>query len=101
MNLQEYEMTHFDYDMLFLRSVLVVEDRMSSNFTMETRYLFLDNDLVNFALSLPKEFLKDKRILKDISGLHEDVISGRKRGFSNPYFTNQEWTEFLIENKKQ
>jgi asparagine synthase (glutamine-hydrolysing) len=99
MNLQDIQMSHFDYDLLFLKSVLVVEDRMSSNFTMETRYPFLDNDLVNFALSLPLEFLKDKRILKDISGLHEDVISGRKRGFSNPYFTNQEWTEFVIEQK--
>lgn len=94
-----YKMSHFEYDLLFLDAVLVVEDRMSANFTMETRYPLLDNDVVNFALSLPDEYLQNKRILKDVSGLHEDVINGKKRGFSNPYFTNQQWIAFLLKNK--
>ena len=93
--------SHFEYDLKFLSAVLVVEDRMSGYHTMETRYPLLDNDLVDFALSLPDEYLENKRILKDVSGLHEDVINGKKRGFSNPYFTNDEWVEFTLKNLKR
>lgn len=91
--------THKEYDWLFLRAVLVVEDRMSGYHTMETRYPFLDNDLVDFALSLPAEFRKDKRILRDVSGLHKDVAEGKKRGFSNPYISNDEWARFALSMK--
>jgi len=91
---KEYSVTHKEYDWLFLRAVLVVEDRMSGWHTMETRYPLLDNDFVNFAISLPTEYLHNKRILKDISGLNEQVINGKKRGFSNPHFTNSEWVQF-------
>jgi len=68
---------------------------------METRYPLLDNDLVDFALSLPDEYLENKRILKDISGLHPDVIAGKKKGFSNPHFTNDEWAKHCIENLRE
>jgi hypothetical protein len=71
---------------------------MSGWHTMETRYPLLDNEFVDFALSLPDEYLNNKRILKDISGLHPDVIKGKKRGFSNPHFTNDEWVEFCKNN---
>jgi len=94
-------LSHFEYDMEFLRAVLVVEDRMSGWHTMETRYPLLDNDLVNFALSLPGEYLENKRILKDVCGLHEDVVNGKKKGFSNPYFTNEQWAQFALENLKK
>jgi asparagine synthase (glutamine-hydrolysing) len=96
-NNPEYNISPFEYDLKFLEAVLIVEDRMSGYHTMETRYPFLDNDLVNFALSLPMEFLENKRILKDISKLHPDVIKGKKKGFSNPYFTNDEWMEFAFD----
>lgn len=88
--------SRFDYDLKFLSGVLNVEDAIGGYHTMETRYPLLDNDLVNFALSLPDEYLKDKRILKDISGLDSKVIKGKKKGFSNPYMNNKEWTEFII-----
>ena len=91
---KDYGVTHKEYDWLFLRAVLVVEDRMSGWHTMETRYPLLDNDFVDFAISLPTEYLHNKRILKDISGLNEKVINGKKRGFSNPHFTNSEWVQF-------
>ena len=91
-------LTHKEYDWKYLKGILVVEDRMSGYHTMETRYPFLDNDLVDFALSLPDEYLNDKRILKDISGLDPKVLSGKKRGFSNPYCTNEEWIEFTLQN---
>jgi asparagine synthetase B (glutamine-hydrolysing) len=63
---------------------------------METRYPFLDNDFVNFALSLPDEYLKDKRILKDIADLPDQITKGKKRGFSNP-ISNKEWVDKWIE----
>lgn len=96
MPLVEMEMTHKEYDWLFLRAVLVVEDRMAGAFAMETRYPFLDNDLVDFALSLPDKYLEGKKILKEISGLDTQVVNGKKRGFSNPYLTNDEWTKYMI-----
>lgn len=88
--------THKDYDWLFLRAVLVVEDRMAGAFAMETRYPLLDNDFVDFALSLPVEYRENKKILKDISGLSPEVTAGKKRGFSNPYFSNDEWTRHAL-----
>jgi asparagine synthase (glutamine-hydrolysing) len=99
--LQRTKTTPFEYDLKFLSAVLVVEDRMSGFHTMETRYPLLDNDLVDFALSLPDEYLENKRILKDVSGLSEKVLNGKKRGFSNPYFTNDEWVEFTLKNLKR
>jgi asparagine synthase (glutamine-hydrolysing) len=91
-----WNVSHFEYDLKFLAAVLVVEDRMSAYHTMETRYPLLDNDLVNFALSLPDEYVENKKILKDVCGLHPDVINGKKKGFSNPYFTNDDWVDFTL-----
>jgi len=91
---KHYDITHKEYDRKFLESVLVVEDRMGGYHTMETRYPLLDNDFVDFALSLPDEYIDNKRILKDISGLSDEVVNGKKKGFSNPHYTNKEWVEF-------
>lgn len=93
--------THKEYDWMFLKAVLVVEDRMAGHHTMETRYPLLDNDFVDFALSLPTEYRKNKRILKDISGLSREVVEGRKRGFSNPYMTNYQWATFALNSKRK
>lgn len=90
-----YDITHEDYDWRYLKGILIVEDRMAGYHAMETRYPFLDNDFVEFALSLPKEYIYCKRILKDICNLHPDVINGKKRGFSNP-ISNEEWVKFAI-----
>ncbi len=91
---KQYDISHKDYDWLYLKGILVVEDRISGYHTLETRYPLLDNDFVDFALSLPDEYLQNKRILKDISELHPDVKNGKKRGFSNPYFTNAGWVNY-------
>lgn len=93
---QNYDINHFEYDLRFLSGVLIVEDRMAGNFAMETRYPLLDNDLVDFALSLPDEYLVGKRILKDISGLPDKVLNSPKKGFSNPHCTNKEWIEIVL-----
>jgi len=89
-------LTHDEYNWKFLEAVLIVEDRIGGNYAMETRYPLLDNDFVDFALSLPDEYLENKRILKDISGLNDEVLSGKKKGFSNPYFTNEEYINFML-----
>jgi asparagine synthase (glutamine-hydrolysing) len=93
---KHYDISHREYDFRYLKGILVIEDRMSGFHTMETRYPFLDNDLVNFALSLPEEYLENKRILKDISGLPKEITEGKKRGFSNPHYTNEEWVELCL-----
>lgn len=95
------DITHKEYDWKFLKAVLVVEDRMTGYHTMETRYPLLDNDLVDFALSLPPAYREGKRILKDVSGLHPDVVNGKKRGFSNPYMTNFQWATFALNKKRK
>jgi asparagine synthase (glutamine-hydrolysing) len=92
---KRYDITHDAYDWAYLRGILVVEDRMGGWHTMETRYPFLDNELVDFALSLPDKYLFGKRILKDISGLPDEILVAKKRGFSNPHFTNKEWTHHV------
>lgn len=88
------KLTHFEYDLMFLDSILVIEDSISGYYTMEARYPLLDNDVVNFLLSLPDKYKENKRILKDISGLDEQVINGKKHGFSNPHYSNDEWVDF-------
>lgn len=98
---RKYEMSHFEYDLKFLDAILVVEDRMGGFHTMETRYPLLDNDLVDFAMSLPDEYLEGKKILKEISNLSENVLKGGKKGFSNPYFTNTQWADFCLNNLKK
>lgn len=93
---KRYDITHKEYDWNYLRGILIVEDRIGGYHTMETRYPLLDNDFVDYALSLPDEFLKDKRILKDISGLSDEVKHGKKMGFTNPHFTNEQWVEYAL-----
>lgn len=95
------ELTLEEYNWLFLRAVLTVEDRMTGYFAMETRYPLLDNDFVDYARSLPMEYKVNKRILKEIGGLSPEVNNGPKHGFSNPYFTNDEWTKFAIDETRR
>lgn len=91
----KYRHTHEEYDWAFLRGILIVEDRIGGWHTVETRYPYLDNDVVDFVLSLPISFRMNKRILKDISGLPKEVVEGKKKGFSNP-ITNKEWVEYAL-----
>jgi len=75
----------------FLEAVLLVGDRLSMAHTVETRQPFLDNDLVDFALTLPNEFKQGKQILKDafVDLLPPQVLRGKKQGWSSPdWFTD-------------
>lgn len=85
--------SHEEYDLAYLRGVLVVEDRMSGAFAIETRYPFLDNDLVEYVRSLPPEIIgQNKKLLTDATGMEPRT----KKGFSNP-ITNDLWVDYAYE----
>ena len=75
----------FDAD-YFLEGVLLVCDRLSMAHTIEMRVPFLDNDLVDFCLTLPNEYKKDKKILKEAFSylLPNTILTAKKHGFSSP-----------------
>lgn len=93
----------------FLHGLLLVEDKLSMAYGLETRVPFLDNDLVDFAMKIPVKFkLKNiKNVLnvdedsilkrKEYSGdgkvilrktlnkyVNGDMVNGKKQGFSGP-----------------
>ena len=96
----------------FLHGLLIVEDKLSMAHSLETRVPFLDNDLVEFAMSCPVKYklrnLKEvvrinentemkhrkyyqktndgKQILREIMGRYipESITSAVKQGFSSP-----------------
>ena len=61
-------------------------DKMSMAHTLELRNPFLNLEIVNFALHLPLEWRKDKKILKDTFGpiLPEEIINRKKAPLKNP-----------------
>lgn len=78
-------------------------DMMSMLAGIEVRVPFLDESLVNFALSLPEEFKikdqKSKYILRDLlsSSLPDDIINKKKTGFAIPLdsLINPQFTEMI------
>jgi asparagine synthase (glutamine-hydrolysing) len=97
----------------FLHGLFIVEDKLSMAHSMESRFPFMDNDLVNFAMQCPvrlklnnfnnilridenelgnkknKYLLKTndgKKILRDFAKRYipEDITSAAKQGFSGP-----------------
>ena len=74
----------------FMKAVLQVGDRMSMAHTIEMRVPFLDNDLVDFVLSLPMEYLQGKKLLKDAFAemISPEILDAPKRGFSSPDWFN-------------
>lgn len=90
----------------FLEGVLLVADKMSMAHTIEMRVPFLDNDLVDFALTLPNRLKKDKYILKQaFEGILPDhIIMGKKKGFTSPdWFPGSQnqankWAHYAFEN---
>ena len=97
----------------FLHGLLVIEDKLSMAFGLETRVPFLDNELVDFALKIPSEYKLcvgsiGKRIDENATGnkfnnysnlygegkyifrsamnqyLPKEIVRGKKQGFSAP-----------------
>jgi asparagine synthase (glutamine-hydrolysing) len=61
-------------------------DKMSMAHTLELRSPFLNLDIVRFAMHLPLEWRKDKKILKDTFGpmLPESIVNRKKEALKNP-----------------
>jgi len=74
----------------FLQGMLMVEDRMGMAYSLETRFPFLDNDMIDLSQSIPDEFkVKDgipKYMLKSAFSdlLPKSIINKRKQGFTPP-----------------
>jgi len=69
----------------FMQGVLLVADKLSMAHTIEVRVPFLDNDLVDYVLTLPIEYLENKKLLKDaFPELQSEILNAPKRGFSSP-----------------
>lgn len=86
----------------FLHGLLVVEDKLSMAYGLEARVPFLDNDLVDFALTLPVEMklgglgnadrqdagqTRDgKLLLREAMARYipDEIVRGVKQGFSAP-----------------
>lgn len=70
----------------FLEGVLLVGDKLSMAHGIEDRLPFLDNDLVDFACTIPAELKADKRVLKGAYAhrLPEQITSRNKWGFTSP-----------------
>ena len=70
--------------------ILVKVDRAAMSCSLETRIPFLDHNLVEFALSLPKDFklhkTEGKSILKEIlyENVPKEILDRPKAGFSVP-----------------
>ena len=63
----------------FLHGLLVVEDKLSMAHSLENRVPFLDNDLVDFAQSLPVRFKLGN--LDEVARLDENTPGSKRRQF--------------------
>lgn len=74
----------------YLQGLFVVEDKLSMAHSLESRVPFLDNDLVDFACSIPSAYKlrngTSKYVLRQaMRGLiPDDILWARKQGFAPP-----------------
>jgi asparagine synthase (glutamine-hydrolysing) len=80
-----------------MQGVLNVGDKLSMAHTIEMRVPFLDNELVDYVLTLPRSYLVGKVLLKDAfsAELHPSILHGKKRGFSSPDWIDGEGNQAL------
>lgn len=82
-------MLHLDSE-TYLHGLLVLEDKLSMAHSLEARVPLLDNDLVDFVLGLPVDYLRrdgtGKRIFRDaVRPLLPEVVANKpKMGFGPP-----------------
>jgi asparagine synthase (glutamine-hydrolysing) len=87
------DLMYFDMRM-FLPGLLHVEDKISMSMGLEVRVPFLDQDIVDFSLTLPENLLidsvdmnvtKGKIVLRELmSKYQKGKASGKKQGFTGP-----------------
>lgn len=99
-----YERYDFDAE-TFLEGVLLVGDKLSMAHSIEDRVPFLDNDLVDFAQTIPAKFKFEKQILKDaLKGIVPDeILTRKKKGFTSPeavWFYRKENRAWILETIK-
>lgn len=88
----------------FMHGLLIVGDKLSMAHTLEDRVPFLDNDLVDFALTIPNSMKEDKWILKAacIDVLPEKILNAPKWGFTSPehiwFEQNRDWIKGELKN---
>src|SRR6185436_9915025 len=84
------QLMHFDFETYLPEDVLTKVDRMSMAHSIESRVPLLDNDVIDFAATLPSDFkIRDgrrKHILKEAvrSLLPAGIIDRKKQGFGVP-----------------
>ena len=105
------DLMYFD-TRIFLSGLLHVEDKISMSMGLEVRVPFLDQDVVDFSLTLPENLLIDTRDPDDTKGkivLREwmnkyqiGVSCGKKQGFTGPdeiWFKNPKHVSKFINEK--
>jgi asparagine synthase (glutamine-hydrolysing) len=99
-------MLHFEF-CTFLRGLLLIEDKLSMAHSLEVRVPFLDNELVDFAMTVPADVKlrggQSKRLFREamIGMLPENVRNRDKTGFTPPqaaWFRHEQigYTERLL-----
>lgn len=102
-----FAMLHYDYIGYLADDILVKVDRASMAVSLESRSPLLDQRVLEFAWTLPREFLFDGRngklVLRDLLIRHvpRGLIDRPKRGFSVPVKEwiigeLREWVEDLV-----
>jgi len=92
--------SYIDLKLFQAEHFLTKLDRVSMAHSIESRTPFLDHELVSTVFSIsPKLRYEDeitKSLLKKIMkpNLNKDILSRKKKGFSNPYM------EYLVDSKK-
>ncbi len=79
-------MMYSDFIHYLADDILVKVDRASMSVSLESREPLLDNKIIEFASSLPIEYKRNKRILKDILSeyIPQNLFERKKTGFGIP-----------------
>lgn len=105
------DLMYFD-TRIFLSGLLHVEDKISMSMGLEVRVPFLDQDVVDFSLTLPENLLIDTRdpddtkgkiVLRELMNKYQIGVScGKKQGFTGPdeiWFKNPKQVSKFINEK--
>jgi len=84
------QMMHLDFETYLPEDILTKVDRMSMAHSIESRVPLLDNEVIEFASTLPAAFKikngRRKHVLKEVAArlLPRQILQRRKQGFGVP-----------------